>query len=99
MLGDNSVYWRARTPFVDTGATEDMPVTAIAIGHQPNTEIFQGQLEMKDGYIVTKSGLSGMATMTRSGRVAAGDVQDHVYSSSHHQRWHGLHGRPGRNGG
>jgi thioredoxin reductase (NADPH) len=67
---------------VDTGVTEDMPVTGafIAIGHQPNTEIFQGQLEMKDGYIVTKSGLSGMATMTSvPGVFAAGDVQDHVY--------------------
>jgi thioredoxin reductase (NADPH) len=67
---------------VDTGATEDMAATGafIAIGHQPNTEIFQGQLEMKDGYIVTKSGLSGMATMTSvPGVFAAGDVQDHVY--------------------
>ena len=52
----------------------------IAIGHQPNTDIFKGQLEMKDGYIVTKSGLAGMATMTSvAGVFAAGDVQDHVY--------------------
>ena len=52
----------------------------IAIGHQPNTDIFKGQLEMKDGYLVTKSGLSGMATMTSvPGVFAAGDVQDHVY--------------------
>ncbi|CAB3693377.1 Thioredoxin reductase [Achromobacter animicus] len=82
VLGDDSGVTGVRVRHVDTGATEDMPVTGafIAIGHQPNTEIFQGQLEMKDGYIVTKSGLSGMATMTSvPGVFAAGDVQDHVY--------------------
>ena len=52
----------------------------IAIGHHPNTDVFKGQLEMKDGYLLTKSGLSGMATMTSiPGIFAAGDVQDHVY--------------------
>ena len=52
----------------------------IAIGHQPNTDIFKGQLEMKDGYIVTRSGLQGFATMTSvEGVFAAGDVQDHIY--------------------
>ena len=63
-------------------ATSEIKLTGcfIAIGHQPNTDIFKGQLEMKDGYIVTKSGLSGMATMTSvPGVFAAGDVQDHVY--------------------
>jgi thioredoxin reductase (NADPH) len=68
-----------------TGApstTKDIPVTGcfIAIGHKPNTDIFAGQLEMKDGYIVTKSGLQGGATATSvPGVFAAGDVQDHVY--------------------
>jgi thioredoxin reductase (NADPH) len=52
----------------------------IAIGHQPNTELFKGQLEMKDGYLITRSGLAGLATMTSvPGVFAAGDVQDHVY--------------------
>jgi thioredoxin reductase (NADPH) len=52
----------------------------IAIGHKPNTGIFEGQLEMHNGYIITRSGLEGMATMTSiEGVFAAGDVQDHVY--------------------
>ena len=52
----------------------------IAIGHRPNTELFVGQLEMVNGYIVTKTGLAGMATATSvAGVFAAGDVQDHVY--------------------
>jgi thioredoxin reductase (NADPH) len=52
----------------------------VAIGHKPNTGIFEGQLQMKNGYIVTQSGLDGMATMTSvEGVFAAGDVQDHVY--------------------
>ena len=64
------------------GQTQDLTLTGcfIAIGHQPNTELFKGQLEMKDGYIVTRSGSAGMATMTSiPGVFAAGDVQDHVY--------------------
>jgi thioredoxin reductase (NADPH) len=65
-----------------SGETSELKLTGcfIAIGHQPNTDIFKGQLEMKDGYLITKSGLSGMATMTSvPGVFAAGDVQDHVY--------------------
>ncbi|MDE2625968.1 MAG: thioredoxin-disulfide reductase [Burkholderiales bacterium] len=64
------------------GATTELALTGcfIAIGHQPNTEIFKGQLEMKDGYLITKGGSAGMATMTSvPGVFAAGDVQDHVY--------------------
>jgi len=87
VLGDASgvtgVRLRSTGPdAAKAGATREIALTGcfIAIGHQPNTDIFKGQLEMKDGYIVTKSGLSGMATMTSiPGAFAAGDVQDHVY--------------------
>jgi len=82
VLGDQSGVTGIRLKDTQTGATEELNLQGcfIAIGHRPNTEIFQGQLEMKDGYIVTKSGLSGMATMTSvPGVFAAGDVQDHVY--------------------
>ena len=82
VLGNDSGVTGVRIRHADTGATEDLDVTGafIAIGHQPNTGIFEGQLEMKDGYIITKSGLSGLATMTSvPGVFAAGDVQDHVY--------------------
>jgi thioredoxin reductase (NADPH) len=52
----------------------------IAIGHKPNTSIFDGQLDMRNGYIITRSGLEGMATMTSiEGVFASGDVQDHIY--------------------
>jgi thioredoxin reductase (NADPH) len=64
------------------GATKVIPVTGcfIAIGHKPNTDIFEGQLEMRGGYIVTRTGLDGDATATSiPGVFAAGDVQDHVY--------------------
>lgn len=63
-----------------TGSELTLKGCFIAIGHQPNTDIFKGQLEMKDGYIVTRTGLNGFATMTSvDGVFAAGDVQDHVY--------------------
>ena len=82
VLGDQSGVTGMRLKNVQTGATEDVPLKGcfIAIGHSPNTDIFKGQLEMKDGYIVTQGGLNGMATMTSvPGVFAAGDVQDHVY--------------------
>ncbi|MEI7786941.1 MAG: FAD-dependent oxidoreductase, partial [Betaproteobacteria bacterium] len=82
VLGDASGVTGVRLRSSDGQRTEDLPLTGcfIAIGHQPNTDIFKGQLEMKDGYIVTRSGLQGMATMTSvPGVFAAGDVQDHVY--------------------
>ena len=82
VLGDATGVTGVRLKSVSSGATEDVAVKGcfIAIGHSPNTDIFKGQLDMKDGYIVTKSGLSGMATMTSvPGVFAAGDVQDHVY--------------------
>ena len=82
VLGDKTGVTGVRLKDVNTGATEDIQLQGcfIAIGHSPNTEIFTGQLEMKDGYILTKAGLGGMATMTSvPGVFAAGDVQDHVY--------------------
>ena len=82
VLGDDSGVTGIRLKSTDDGATEqiDLKGCFIAIGHHPNTDIFQGQLEMKDGYIVTKSGLQGFATMTSvPGVFAAGDVQDHIY--------------------
>ena len=87
VLGDSSgvtaVRLKGTNPEVPGGGTtKDIAVKGcfIAIGHQPNTDIFKGQLQMKDGYIVTKTGLDGMATMTSvPGVFAAGDVQDHVY--------------------
>lgn len=63
-------------------STRDLNVTGlfVAIGHTPNTELFQGQLDMKDGYIIVKSGIAGEATATSvAGVFAAGDVADHVY--------------------
>ncbi|MDI3509611.1 MAG: thioredoxin reductase [Betaproteobacteria bacterium] len=82
VLGDASGVTGVRLRNVQSGALEDLAVKGcfIAIGHSPNTDIFKDQLEMKDGYIVTKSGLNGMATMTSvPGVFAAGDVQDHIY--------------------
>jgi thioredoxin reductase (NADPH) len=82
VLGDASGVTGVRLKSTQDGATTEIAVKGcfIAIGHQPNTDIFKGQLEMKDGYIVTRTGLDGFATMTSvPGVFAAGDVQDHVY--------------------
>jgi thioredoxin reductase (NADPH) len=82
VLGENGGVTGARIRETRDGSTVDLPVTGvfIAIGHHPNTDIFQNKLDMKDGYIVTRSGLAGLATMTSvPGVFAAGDVQDHVY--------------------
>ncbi|AGQ98590.1 thioredoxin-disulfide reductase [Vibrio parahaemolyticus] len=82
VLGDDMGVTGVRIKDVNTGTTEDLEVMGafIAIGHQPNTQIFEDQLEMKDGYIVVKSGLEGNATQTSiEGVFAAGDVMDHNY--------------------
>jgi thioredoxin reductase (NADPH) len=82
VLGDASGVTSVRIRSTQRGGSTELAVQGcfIAIGHQPNTDIFKGQLEMKDGYIITRSGLSGLATMTSvPGVFAAGDVQDHVY--------------------
>ena len=82
VLGDASGVTGVRLKNVQDNSTRDLAVHGcfIAIGHQPNTGIFEGQLAMKDGYIVTQSGLQGMATQTSvPGIFAAGDVQDHIY--------------------
>ena len=82
VLGDTSGVTGVRLKSTKDGATSELKLQGcfIAIGNQPNTDLFKGQLEMKDGYIITQSGLNGMATMTSvAGVFAAGDVQDHVY--------------------
>ena len=82
VLGDAGGVTGVRLKSTTDESTHDIELKGcfIAIGHQPNTDIFAGQLEMKDGYIVTKTGLQGFATMTSvPGVFAAGDVQDHIY--------------------
>jgi thioredoxin reductase (NADPH) len=82
VLGDSSGVTGVRLKSTRGPESKDLTLKGcfIAIGHQPNTDIFKGQVEMKDGYIITRSGLAGMATMTSiPGVFAAGDVQDHVY--------------------
>jgi thioredoxin reductase (NADPH) len=83
VLGDESgVTGLQLASTKDTGAMRELSVGGvfIAIGHNPNTDLFTGQLDMDNGYIVVQSGLDGDATATSvSGVFAAGDVADHVY--------------------
>ncbi|MDO8347728.1 MAG: thioredoxin-disulfide reductase [Rugosibacter sp.] len=82
VLGDKTGVTGMRIKNVQTGAAEDLKLTGvfIAIGHKPNTDIFAGQLDMENGYIVTQCGRKGNATATSiPGVFAAGDVQDHIY--------------------
>ncbi len=82
VLGDDDCVIGLRIRHVSDGSTEEIDLDAvfIAIGHDPNTSIFSGQLDMQDGYIQIRSGLNGMATATSvPGVFAAGDVADHVY--------------------
>jgi thioredoxin reductase (NADPH) len=82
VLGDNTGVTGVRLKSTKDGSLEDVELKGcfIAIGHSPDTDIFQGQLELENGYIVTQSGLKGFATQTSvHGVFAAGDVQDHVY--------------------
>jgi thioredoxin reductase (NADPH) len=82
VLGDDSGVTGIRVRSVKAGVATDVDVAGvfIAIGHKPNTDIFAGQLDMKDGYITIRSGTEGNATATSApGVFAAGDVGDHVY--------------------
>jgi thioredoxin reductase (NADPH) len=82
VLGDDSGVTGLRTRNVKTDETREIPLQGvfIAIGHKPNTDIFAGQLEMRNGYIQVKGGSEGGATSTSiPGVFAAGDVADHVY--------------------
>lgn len=82
ILGDESGVTGMRIKNVNTDVKKDVELEGvfIAIGHSPNTEIFSGQLEMRNGYIIVKSGLEGSATATSiPGIFAAGDVADSVY--------------------
>ncbi|WLI90532.1 thioredoxin-disulfide reductase [Massilia sp. R2A-15] len=82
VTGDDSGVTGINIKSTENGAITKMPVHGlfVAIGHKPNTSIFEGQLDMHNGYIKTRTGLEGMATATNiPGVFAAGDVQDHIY--------------------
>ena len=85
VLGDKTGVTGMRIKNVKSGATEDIALMGvfIAIGHKPNTDIFEGQLEMEHGYIVTQAGRKGNATASSiPGVFAAGDVQDPIYKQA-----------------
>jgi len=85
VLGDHSGVTGMRIRNLKSGATEDIAVQGVfvAIGHTPNTDLFVGQLEMDNGYIVTRAGRTGNATATSiDGVFAAGDVQDMIYKQA-----------------
>jgi len=82
VVGDGSGVTGMKVRDLKSGSVDQVALHGVfvAIGHEPNTKIFEGQVEMANGYIVTRSGLQGLATMTSvEGVFAAGDVQDHVY--------------------
>jgi thioredoxin reductase (NADPH) len=82
VLGDDSGVTGLRVTSVGDGTKTDLEITGffVAVGHAPNTQLFEGQLEMKNGYLIVRSGLNGTATQTSvPGVFAAGDVADHVY--------------------
>ena len=82
VVGDDSGVTGIKIKSTQDGAITDIPVHGlfIAIGHKPNTSIFEGQLEMQNGYLKTRTGTEGFATATSiDGVFAAGDVQDHIY--------------------
>ena len=82
VLGDDSGVTGIRIKSTQDGHTQDLALSGcfIAIGHSPNSDIFKGQVAMENGYITTRGGLQGFATMSSvPGVFAAGDVQDHVY--------------------
>ena len=85
VLGDQSGVTGIRIKHVGTGALEELALQGlfVAIGHTPNTAIFEGQVDMESGYIVVKGGRNGNATATSvPGVFAAGDVQDHIYKQA-----------------
>lgn len=82
VLGDDAGVTGVRLKDTQNGQLSELDVMGcfIAIGHQPNTDLFAGQLDMQDGYIIVQSGLNGNATATSvPGVFAAGDVMDHSY--------------------
>jgi thioredoxin reductase (NADPH) len=82
VLGDGGEVTAMRVKEVNSGETQEMDLSAvfIAVGHKPNSDVFEGQLEMENGYVKIHSGTSGMATQTSvPGVFAAGDIADHIY--------------------